>query len=72
MCPIFLSYILRKKGIITKNGVIAGMVAGIVVCAVSMQFESVVPYVIWGCLASGVAMVVFSKLDHKNPVYQEL
>ncbi|MBU5625500.1 sodium:solute symporter family protein [Oscillibacter sp. MSJ-2] len=72
VCPIFLSYILRKKGIITKNGVIAGMVAGIVVCAVSMQFESVVPYVIWGCLASGVAMIVFSKLDHKNPVYQEL
>lgn len=71
VCPIFLSYILRKKGIITKNGVIAGMVAGIVVCAVSMQFESVVPYVIWGCLASGAAMILFSKLDHKNPVYQE-
>ena len=71
VCPIFLSYILRKKGIITKNGVIAGMVAGIVVCAVSMQFESVVPYVIWGCLASGAAMILFSKLDRRNPAYQE-
>ncbi|MGI5964005.1 MAG: sodium:solute symporter family protein [Lawsonibacter sp.] len=71
VCPIFLTYILRKKGIITKNGIIAGMVAGIVVCAFSMQFESVVPYVIWGCVASGVAMIVFSKLDKKNPAYLE-
>ena len=71
VCPIFLSYILRKKGIITKNGIIAGMVVGILVCAVSMQFESVVPYVIWGCLFSGLSMVVFSKLDKKNTPYQE-
>lgn len=54
VCPIFLSYILRKKGIITKNGIIAGMLGGILVCAISMQFNSVVPYVIWGCLASGI------------------
>lgn len=71
VCPIFLSYILRKKGIITKNGIIAGMVAGIAVCAIAMQFESVVPYVIWGNLASGVAMIVFSKLDKTNPAYLE-
>lgn len=71
VCPIFLSYILRKKKIVTKNGIIAGIVVGIVVCAVSMQFETVVPYVIWGCLFSGVAMIIFSKLDHKNPAYQE-
>ena len=48
------------------------MVVGIVVCAISMQFESVVPYVIWGCVFSGVAMVVSSKLDKKNPAYQEI
>ena len=36
-----------------------------------MQFNSVVPYVIWGCLASGIAMIVFSKLDKTNPVYLE-
>ena len=24
-----------------------------------------------GCLFSGVAMIIFSKLDHKNPAYQE-
>ena len=71
VCPIFLSYILRKQNIITKNGIITGMVVGIVVCAVSMQFNSVVPYVIWGCLFSGVSMIVFSKLDKKNPAYQE-
>ena len=71
VCPIFLSYILRKKNMITKNGIIAGMVVGIAVCAVSMQFNSVVPYVIWGCLFSGISMVVFSKLDKKNPAYQE-
>ena len=46
VCPIFLSYILRKKGIITKNGIVAGMLSGILVCAISMQFNSVVPYVI--------------------------
>ena len=72
VCPIFLSYILRKKKIVTKTGIIAGMVVGIVVCAISMQFESVVPYVIWGCVFSGVAMVVSSKLDKKNPAYQEI
>ena len=71
VCPIFLSYILRKKGIITKNGIVAGMLSGILVCAISMQFNSVVPYVIWGCLASGIAMIVFSKLDKTNPVYLE-
>ena len=71
VCPIFLSHILRKKGIITKNGIVAGMLSGILVCAISMQFNSVVPYVIWGCLASGIAMIVFSKLDKTNPVYLE-
>ena len=65
------SYILRKKGIITKNGIVAGMLSGILVCAISMQFNSVVPFVIWGCLASGIAMIVFSKLDKTNPVYLE-
>lgn len=72
VCPIFLSYILRKKGIITKNGIIAGMVSGIVVCAVSMQFNSVVPYVIWGCVASGVFMILVSKMDKKNTPYLEV
>lgn len=47
------------------------MLSGILVCAISMQFNSVVPYVIWGCLASGIAMIVFSKLDKTNPVYLE-
>ena len=71
VCLIFLSYILHNKNMIIKNGIIAGMVVGIAVCAVSMQFNSVVPYVIWGCLFSGISMVVFSKLDKKNPAYQE-
>lgn len=71
VCPIFLSYMLRHKGIITKNGFIAGMILGVGVCAYSMHFKSVIPYVIWGCLASGVAMIVFSKLDKKNPAYLE-
>jgi len=72
VCPIFLSYILRKKKIVTKNGIIAGMVVGIVTCAISMQFNTVVPYVIWGCLFSGLSMLLFSKLDKKNVPYQEV
>lgn len=71
VCPIFLSYILRKKGIITKNGILAGMIGGIAVCAISMKFNTVIPYVCWGIAASGIAMILFSKLDKKNPAYIE-
>ncbi len=68
LCPIFISYILRKKQIITKNSILAGMIVGIVGCAVSMNFSSDIPYAIWGILLSAAAMLLVSVLDKKKAV----
>lgn len=66
LCPIFVGYALRKKKIITKNGILAGMIVGIAGCAISMNFATSIPYVIWGIIPSGIAMVLVSVMGKKN------
>lgn len=63
LSPIFLCYALRNKNFITKNGIIAGMITGVVICAISMNFKSTIPYVIWGCAFSAISMLIVSKFD---------
>ena len=66
LCPIFIGYILRNKNIITKNGILTGMVAGIAACAISMNFKTSIPYVIWGIIPSGIAMILVSLIDKRT------
>lgn len=68
LCPIFLSYFLRKRKFITKNSIIAGIVVGVLVCMVTINYEYVlkVPYIIYSILASGLAMVIVALVERKR------
>ena len=61
-CPIFLSYAFRKKNFITTPGVIAGMVFGLVGCAVAQIMETSINYAAIGIGVSFVAMMVVCAL----------
>ena len=57
-CPIFVSYAFRKKKFITTQGVVAGMLAGLVGCTVGMVLETTISYAAVGVGFSFVAMIV--------------
>lgn len=63
LCPIFISYVFRKKQFITKNAIIAGMVVGVAACYASLSINTEIPYVIWGIVPSGLTMLVVSMIE---------
>jgi SSS family solute:Na+ symporter len=65
-CPIFLSYAFRKKNFITTPGVIAGMVFGLVGCAVAQIMETSINYAAIGIGISFVAMMVVCALTRSK------
>ena len=72
VCPIFLGYALRKKKILNKYGIIAGMVVGIATCAASMTLNTKIPYAIWGIVPSGMALLVVSILTKNKTTNPQL
>lgn len=64
--PMYLGYALRKKNMLTVMGLRSSMVCGILACIVSMLLGSVVPYVIWGIIASVVALFIVSALTKRR------
>ena len=60
--PMYLGYALRKKNKVTTMGLRASMICGILGCILSTLLKSTIPYVIWGILASVVALFLVSAL----------
>lgn len=65
LCPIFVSYALRKRNIVNKYGIISGMAAGVFFCALSMTMNTKIPYAIYGILPSAAALI-FVSIATKN------
>ncbi len=63
--PMYLGYALRKKNMVTTMGLQASMVCGILGCIISTLLKSTLPYVIWGILASVIALFLVSALTRK-------
>lgn len=63
--PMYLGYALRKKNMVTTMGLRASMVCGILGCIISTLLKSTLPYVIWGILASVIALFLVSALTRK-------
>lgn len=65
-CPVFLSYGLRNKHFITTPGIVAGMVFGLVGCAVAQIMKTSLNFAFIGILVSAVAMVIVSAATKKK------
>lgn len=65
-CPVFLSYGLRNKYFITTPGIVAGMVFGLVGCAVAQIMKTSLNFAFIGILVSAVAMVIVSAATKKK------
>ncbi len=61
-CPVYLSYALRKKKIITKAGILAGMIFGLAGCAIAQVMHTKLNYAFIGILVSLVAQLVVSSM----------
>ena len=66
--PMYLGYALRKKQMVTTMGLRASMVCGILGCIISTLLGSTLPYVIWGILASIIALFVVSKVTRNSEI----
>lgn len=70
-CPIFLCYAFRNKAFITTQGIVAGMIGGIVGCALAMALHTVINYAAVGIGLSFVLMLVVSAVTKKDAVPPE-
>lgn len=66
LCPIFVSYLLRKKHFITNAGVMAGMLLGLVGGVLGMVLETTINYAAVGILFSLIGMLAVSAATRKN------
>lgn len=70
-CPIFLCYAFRKKAFITTQGIAAGMIGGIVGCALAMILKTAINYAAIGIAVSFVLMLIVSAATKKDAVPPE-
>lgn len=61
-CPIFVGYAMRKKNFVTTPGIIAGMIGGILGCALGMILKTKVAYAAVGMGVSLISMLVVCAL----------
>ena len=71
LCPIYVGYVYRNKKFITRQGLIASMVAGCVGCAVAMAMKTAINYAVMGIVASFIALMVVSALTKGKAVAKE-
>jgi len=65
-CPVFVSYGFRKKKFITTPGIIAGMVFGLIGCAIAQIMKTAINYAAIGMLVSLIAMLLVSAVTSKS------
>lgn len=66
LCPIYVGYIYRNKNFITRQGLIASMIAGCIGCAAAMILETAINYAVMGIAASFIALMVVSAMTNKK------
>lgn len=66
LCPIFVSYLLRKKNFITNAGIAAGMLFGLVGGVIGMILKTKINYAALGILFSLIGMLVVSVATKKK------
>lgn len=65
-CPVFLTYALRNKKVITTAGIVSGMIFGLIGCAAAQIMETKLNYAFIGIIVSLIAMLVVSAATKKN------
>ncbi|TDC88795.1 sodium:solute symporter family protein [Saccharopolyspora aridisoli] len=68
--PIFLGYLLHRRRRLTPAAAIAGMVAGIVGCALAQLADTTVPYAVYGIAISTVAVLGTALLTPARPAVE--
>ncbi|MGL5751229.1 MAG: sodium:solute symporter family transporter, partial [Paraclostridium sp.] len=66
LCPIYVGYAFRNTNFITKEGIIASMIAGAVGCVIGMVLETVINYAAIGIMLSLITLLIVSKLTNKK------
>lgn len=66
LCPIFLSYLLRRKNFITSAGITGGMLFGAIGGIIGMALKTTINYAALGILFSCIGMLLVSALTRKN------
>ncbi len=66
LCPIYITYAFRNKKFVTKEGLIAAMIAGVIGCAVAMILKTAINYAIMGIVFSFVAMMIVCSITSKK------
>ncbi|MBQ0927606.1 sodium:solute symporter family protein [Saccharopolyspora endophytica] len=68
--PIFLGYLLHRRRRLTPAAAIAGMVAGILGCALAQLADTTVPYAVYGIAVSAVAVLGTALLTPTRPAVE--
>lgn len=68
LCPIFVSYLLRKKHFITNAGIAAGMVCGAIGGILGMVMKTTINYAALGILFSLIGILVVSAATKNSKV----
>ncbi len=66
LCPIYVGYACRDKKFITKEGIIASMIAGAIGAALGLILNTVINYAAVGVGLSLIVLLVVSALTKKN------
>lgn len=73
LCPIYLGYFLRKKNLVTEQGIFHGMLWGTAATILAFVFKTPVPEVCIGIIGSLIGMlgVSYATRDRKLPALEE-
>lgn len=68
LCPIYVGYAFRNTNFVTKEGIVASMIAGAVGCVIGMILKTAINYAAIGIVLSLVSLLLVSKLTNKEKV----
>lgn len=66
LCPIYIGYLTRNKNFLTKEGIVASMIAGAVGCILGMVLKTQVNYAAIGIALSFISLIVVSVATKKK------
>ncbi|WP_352400817.1 sodium:solute symporter family protein [Anaerotignum sp.] len=66
LCPIYVGYLARNKNFLTKEGIVASMIAGAVGCVVGMVLKTQINYAAIGIALSFIPLLVVSATTRKK------
>lgn len=64
--PMYVGYAMFKRGLVTPAGLTASMVMGIAGCIIAQVVNTTVPFVVYGIVASLIAIFVVSAITKGN------